>query len=225
MATDVKRTHEIELIIEHIGGGNGRNRPPARRGGGGDDWRGRKQPERKSPQRYVTAITITIVSVLMFFSTLVITYAALRHSNPDWQRFRFPALVWLNTLMLVVSSATLELARWRLKHSDVTGFRGLWALTTLLGSGFLFGQVAVWRVLADQGVYLATNPASSFFFIFTIAHALHVVGGLGGLLFVQFRNFDRADVSRTTAAAVTSYFWHFLDGLWVFLALLFYVGR
>lgn len=87
------------------------------------------------------------------------------------------------------------------------------------------GQVAVWRALADQGVYLSTNPASSFFFIFTIAHALHVVGGLGGLLFVQFRNFDRADVSRTTAAAVTSYFWHFLDGLWVFLALLFYLGR
>jgi cytochrome c oxidase subunit III len=225
MATEVKRKPEIELIIDYVGGGNGRNRPPADRRGGGDDFRNNKRPEKSSPQRYVTGITVALVSVLVFFLALVVTYVALKHSNPEWQRFKFPALVWLNTVMLLGSSATLEAARWRLKRSDVTGFRGLWALTTLLGCGFLFGQVAVWRMLADQGVYLSTNPASSFFFIFTIAHALHVVGGLGGLLFVQFRNFDRADVSRTTAAAVTSYFWHFLDGLWVFLALLFYVGR
>jgi cytochrome c oxidase subunit III len=161
----------------------------------------------------------------MFFLTLVVTYVALKHSNPDFERFRFPGLVWFNTAVLLASSATLEAARWRLKKSDVDGFRGWWAATTLLGIGFLAGQVAVWRELAAQGVYLSTNPARSFFFIFTVAHAMHLVGGLGGLVFVQFRDFDRGDISRWTAAAVTSYFWHFLDGLWVFLALLFYLGR
>jgi cytochrome c oxidase subunit 3 len=72
---------------------------------------------------------------------------------------------------------------------------------------------------------VASNPASSFFYIFTGAHALHILGGVGALLFVSLRNFDRAKVSRTTAVGVTSYFWHFLDGLWLFLAVLLYFGR
>jgi heme/copper-type cytochrome/quinol oxidase subunit 3 len=61
--------------------------------------------------------------------------------------------------------------------------------------------------------------------VFTGAHAVHIVAGVGALLFVAFRNFDRAKVTRATAAEVTSYFWHFLDGLWVFLAVLLYLGR
>jgi len=216
---------EIELIIENIGGGNGHGRPPLDRRGGGDDWRHRKPPGQTSPKRYFTAIAVAIVSVTMFFLALVVTYAALKHSSSDWARFSLPALVWLNTAILLASSATLELARWRLIKSDVGGFRGWWVVTTFLGFGFLAGQIAVWRQLAEQGVYLASNPASSFFFIFTAAHALHVLGGLGGLLFVLFRNFNRSDISRSTAAAVTSYFWHFLDGLWICLAVLFYLGR
>jgi cytochrome c oxidase subunit III len=225
MATEVKRRHEIELIIEDIGGGNGRNRPPAHRGGGGDDWRGRKEPEKSSRQRSVSMIVILLGSVTTFFLAALVAYVWLKYSNPGWQRFRFPALVWLNTAVLLASSVTMELARWRLKKADVDGFRGLWALTTLLGMGFVAGQIAVWRELAAQGIYLSTNPASSFFFIFTIAHVVHLLGGLGALVFVLLRNFDRSDVSRTTAASVTSYFWHFLDGLWVFLAFVFFLGR
>ena len=72
---------------------------------------------------------------------------------------------------------------------------------------------------------MATNPASSFFYVFTGAHALHIVAGVGALLFVAVRNFDLAKVTRATAAEVTSYFWHFLDALWVFLAVLLYLGR
>jgi cytochrome c oxidase subunit 3 len=83
----------------------------------------------------------------------------------------------------------------------------------------------VWRELLEQGVYLAGNPASSFFYVFTGAHAVHIVAGVGALLFVALRNFDRTRISRSTAVGVTSYFWHFLDGLWVFLAVLLYAGR
>ena len=146
-------------------------------------------------------------------------------SANDWATFQFPGFIWLNTAILVTSSVTLELARRRLAKSDLSGFRALWWISTVLGFGFLAGQIFVWRRLFDQGVFMASNPASSFFYVFTGAHALHIVGGIGALLFVAIHNFDLAKVTRSTAAEVTSYFWHFLDVLWIFLAVLLYMGR
>jgi cytochrome c oxidase subunit 3 len=136
-----------------------------------------------------------------------------------------PALMWLNTLVLLLSSATLEMARKRLAQSNVDGFKKLWMLTTGLGIAFLVGQVVAWKQLATQGIYLATNPASSFFYIFTGAHALHLIGGVGALIYVAWRNFDRANVTRTVAAEVASYYWHFMDALWLFLLALLYLGK
>jgi cytochrome c oxidase subunit 3 len=217
--TDVQ---EIELIIENVGGGGGK--PPANDSGGDDGGKGR--PSRRfSPKRYYTGIAVAIVSILMFFMALVSAYVVRKGSANDWATFQFPALIWLNTAILVASSLTLELARRRLAKSDVSGFRGLWWVTTALGFVFLAGQIFVWSQLFKQGVFVATNPASSFFYVFTGAHAFHIVAGVGALLFVALRNFDSAKVNRSTAAEVTSYFWHFLDGLWVFLAVLLYLGR
>jgi len=225
MPTKVRE--EIELIIENIGGGgNGRGLPPSDNGGGGgDDPRSRRPSGRVSPKRYYTGIWIGIVSVTMFFMALVSAYVVRKGASTDWVTFHFPGLIWVNTLILLVSSATVEVARRRLAAGNLTSFRSWWTLTTLLAFVFLAGQIVVWRQLFEQGVYLASNPASSFFFIFTGLHALHILAGLGALLFVALRNFDQARLSLATAAGVTSYFWHFLDGLWVFLAVLLYFGR
>jgi cytochrome c oxidase subunit 3 len=161
----------------------------------------------------------------MFFMALVSAYLVRKGIKSGWSSFDFPALVWVNTLILLASSATLEVARRRLARSDRSAFRTWWSITTALGLIFLGGQIFVWRQLVVQGVYLASNPSSSFFYVFTGAHAVHIVAGVAALLFVAFRNFDRAKVTRATAAEVTSYFWHFLDALWVFLAVLLYLGR
>jgi cytochrome c oxidase subunit 3 len=117
------------------------------------------------------------------------------------------------------------MARKRLANSNFSGFDNLWLLTTILGVVFLIGQVVAWRQLVGQGIYLATNPASSFFYVFTGAHTLHLVGGVAALIYVAKRNFDRAKVSRAVAAEVTSYYWHFLDALWIFLLALLYLGK
>jgi cytochrome c oxidase subunit III len=119
----------------------------------------------------------------------------------------------------------LEMARKRLAKTDLEGFKKLWMLTTGLGVVFLVGQIVAWRQLAGQGIYLATNPASSFFYIFTGAHALHLIGGVAALVYVACRNFDRAQVTRTVAAEVASYYWHFMDALWIFLLALLYLGK
>jgi cytochrome c oxidase subunit III len=148
-----------------------------------------------------------------------------RKGGADWVSVRIPSLLWFNTAVLVASSATLETARKRLAKGNVRGFRNFWLLTTVLGVGFLVGQVAAWRILVGHGVFLSSNPASSFFFVFTGAHALHLVGGVAALIYVASRNFEVAKVTRTVAADVTAYFWHFLDVLWLFLLVLLYVGK
>jgi cytochrome c oxidase subunit 3 len=216
-------TQETELIVEKNGGGGGTLPPVYKDGGGGDD--GKKRPNKPvSPSRYYTGIAIGIVAVLMFFMALASAFLV-RKGGPDWIPVRIPALLWVNTAVLVASSGTLELARKRLSQSDVLGFRRLWLVTTMLGVFFLIGQVVAWRILVQQGIYLASNPASSFFYIFTGAHALHLLGGVAALIYVARRNYDTAKITRIVAAEVTSYYWHFMDALWLFLLALMYMGK
>lgn len=216
-------THEIELILEKKNSGGGDDLPPAGGDGGGDD--GKKRPNHPvSPSRYYTGIAVGIVSVLMFFMALASAFLV-RKGGPNWVPVHIPALLWFNTVVLLASSGTLELARKRLAHSDALGFKKFWLLTTILGIVFLMGQVVAWRTLVNQGIYLASNPASSFFYIFTGAHGLHLIGGVAALIYVARRNFDTAQVTRTVAAEVASYYWHFMDALWLFLLALLYLGK
>lgn len=216
-------THDIELIIEKTSDGRGGNLPPTERDGGGDDGK-RPRKGKPSPKRYYTGIAVGIVSILMFFMALASAFLV-RKGGSDWVPVHVPPLMWLNTVVLLVSSATLELARKRLAAANLRGFKELWSVTTILGLLFLLGQVVAWKQLAVQGIYLATNPASSFLYIFTGAHGLHLFGGIAALLYVSWRNFDHAKVTRQVAAEVVSYYWHFMDALWVFLLALLYLGK
>jgi cytochrome c oxidase subunit 3 len=136
-----------------------------------------------------------------------------------------PAVLWINTLVLFASSLTLELSRRSLSRSDLGGFRNMWGITTGLGILFLIGQLVAWRQLVAQGVFMATNPASSFFYIFTAAHGVHLLGGVGALVYVFVRKFEPKSITLPTAAEITSFYWHFMDGLWVFLLALLYLGK
>ena len=218
---------DIELIIKDSrGGGGGGKRPPD----GGDDGhngdfdrqRGR-QPA--PPRRFSTAIAIAMVSILMFFMALASAFLVLHHSSHVWVAVRLPRILWANTAVLIGSSFLLERARARLSLGDDRGFRQLWLVTTEMGCLFVAGQLFAWRQLAAQGVYIASNQASSFFYIFTGAHGVHLLGGVAALLFVLLRNFEKSQISRSLAAELTSYYWHFMDGLWIFLFALLYMGK
>jgi cytochrome c oxidase subunit 3 len=216
---------DVELIIENTGGGSGTTPPAGGDDGGDGNDRNRRRPGTPSPNRYFTGIGLGIVSILMFFMALASAFLVRKGSSNYWVPVHLPAVMWINTLALLASSSTLELARRRLAQSDLPGFRRMWAATTALGVLFLIGQLVAWRQLVAQGVYLATNPASSFFYIFTAAHGVHLLGGVGALLYVSLRKFENTPISLPTAAEVTSYYWHFMDGLWVFLLALLYLGK
>src|SRR5216684_2208506 len=217
-------THEIKPIVTDIGGGGGGPTPPAGGDGGGDGDGGRRP--RKPPQRrYSTAIMLGMISILVFFLGLCSAFLALKHVSQAWVPLHLPRILWLNTAILLLSSYTLVKARQRLSAIDFPGFRKLWRATTILGILFLAGQLIAWLQLVATGLYIASNQATSFFYIFTAAHAVHLLGGVAALLYVATRNFEKGEISRNTAAEITSYYWHFMDGLWVFLLLLLSLGR
>ena len=221
-------TPDIEIIVEDIGGGGGGPIPPS---GGGDDGDGRDDDSERrgdwsaTPKRYSTAIALGLVAILMFFMALASAFIVLRRGSGLWVTVQLPAVIWANTAVLLASSFTVEVARRRLSLADMRGFRKFWMVTTVLGFAFVAGQLVAWRQLVAQGVYIASNQASSFFYVFTGAHAVHLLGGVGALVYVSARKFGEKDVSRSTAAEIASYYWHFMDGLWIFLLALLYLGK
>jgi len=219
---DYREIQEIEIILDDVDSG-----PPVPPGGrdGGEDQNRRPQPEPPAAgRRYHTAILLAIVSITIFFMALTTAFLVLK-TGQDWVPAELPPVIWLNTIVLLASSATMELSRHRLSAGDVRGFRNFWQLTTALGVLFLVGQLLAWGQLVAQGVFVASNPASSFFYIFTAAHGIHLLGGVCALMYVLVHAFKRTEAPRALAAEVTSYYWHFMDGLWVFLVALLYLGK
>lgn len=204
-------------------GGNGR-------GPFGSDGRGGSGSARSvPPQRtYFTGMGVALGGILMFFMALV-SALVVRKGAPsgDWQALGTVHLPWriltLDTLILLASSATLARAHNRFRADDDESFSHWWGVTAILGLFFLGGQLLAWRELAAAGTYLATNPSSSFFYVLTAAHGLHLLGGIVGLLIVAFYKTRR--LSRGTAIGVASLYWHFMDGIWLCLFLVLLAGN
>ncbi|MGZ4897461.1 MAG: cytochrome c oxidase subunit 3, partial [Candidatus Angelobacter sp.] len=142
-------------------------------------------------------------------------------SSLDWQTFTLPSILYFNTLILFASSVTLEISRRRvaafmggLKSHAESPARWLY-ITLILGLLFVAGQYVAWSQLRGEGLYLATNPSSSFFYVLTATHALHVLGGLGGLIYV-IRKLGKSTLRRNALDATARY-WNFMDVLWLYL--------
>ncbi|HUJ31192.1 MAG TPA: cytochrome c oxidase subunit 3 [Candidatus Acidoferrum sp.] len=216
-------TPDVELIHSDHGGTGGGSSGGNGQGGGGNEPSGRAAGV---PQRtYVTGMTVGLGGILMFFMALVSAYIVRKGMpNSGWVPLPvFPRVLWLNTAILLASSVTLARSRKLFRAADEEGFRHWWGVTTILGLFFLVGQIIAWRQFAQAGVYMATNASSSFLYVFTVAHGLHLAGGVIALVSVLFRPTHR--LTRSTATEVVSMYWHFMDGLWVFLFLLLILGR
>lgn len=181
------------------------------------------------PERSETGVWIGIFAIVMSFAALTSAMIVRQGVSPDWRHFQLPKFLYWNTGILLVSSWTLEMGRSRLsriarssessQYTAKTPFDGMvWLLLTLLlGGVFLLGQVLAWRVLAAQGLYLATNPSSSFFYVFTAAHGLHLLGGIVGLGYLILKLAKPNRVARVTGIPAVCMYWHFMDLLWVYL--------
>jgi cytochrome c oxidase subunit 3 len=121
---------------------------------------------------------VALASISMLFTALSSAYIVRAGSSNDWVSISMPRVLLLSTALILVSSVTLEVSRRNLKSAAFSGY-GRWLLITmLLGLGFLASQLLAWKQLARQGVYLVSNPHSSFFYLLTAVHAVHLIGGL-----------------------------------------------
>ena len=213
--------------------GGGGSPGPNGKGPGGGGGKGRDGGW--SPDRYRIGIKLALASIMMMFTALASTYVV-RSGLPgpvEWRVSDVPPFVWLSTALILVSSVTVGRARRLLSRDRWSSYRRWMMLTLVLGLGFLASQLMAWRQLVARGVYLNTNPHSSFFYVLTGLHGLHLAGGILGLSYVIFRAplaqaalgapAARRKQQALTDAAAT--YWHFMDGLWVFLFLLLFLWR
>lgn len=194
--------------------------PPVDRGWGGGGGDGRGADRRAS----FTGLFVLLAASTMVFAALTSAFVVRRGLSDDWTSMHKPPILWLNTAILLASSVVLDRSRGALKRHDRSKFNTWWTAGTVLGILFLVGQGIAWYQLKSQGVYISSNPSSSFFYVLTASHAFHLMGGVAALVYVDVQALRlRLGPAKRTAIDVTAIFWHFLDGLWLYLMLLFYV--
>lgn len=159
-----------------------------------------------------------LASALMLFGGFVSAYMVRQTSGLDWTPIPLPALLWLNTAVIVLSSGVLELARRALKHGNQKAALNLTRITGLMGLAFVAGQMVVWGQFAGMGMFMPGNPHSAFFYVLSGAHALHMGGGLFGLLFtVSKLGSGEAVIKKRLRLSMMTTYWHFFGGLWLVL--------
>ena len=176
-----------------------------------------------------TGIWVAVAAISMSFASLISALIVRQGIAPDWLHFPLPRILYLNTSILLSSSVTLEICRrtFNLRpdfggedpRDDESAARAFpWLCATMaLGLFFVLGQVMAWRDLAAKGLFLSSSPSSSFFYVLTALHGLHLLGGVVGLAYVLYRLRPGAGFQQRGELGVASVYWHFMDGLWVFL--------
>lgn len=231
-------------------GDSGHDLPP-RTGGGGEDHGGSGPDYGGRLRRARLGLAIALTPIIMLFVSFTSAYIV-RQGLPtlddrtgtyvrDWLQVSLPvALLLVNTLILLVSSVSMELARRQITRqaalAPVAAIPGVtlgeerlfpWLGTTvILGIGFLTGQWLAWRELADRGFYLATSPSSSFVYLLTGAHAVHLAGGLIALLYAGVASLLHQRVeARRIVVDVAAWYWHFMALLWIYIFALLWFAR
>ena len=186
--------------------------------------------KRLSDNRFRLGMCVSLAAVLMLFTALTSAYIVRAASANDWQPLAMPQILLLSTALILISSGTLEAARRELKAKAGSAYQRWLLVTVLLGTGFLASQLLAWKQLARQGTYLASNPHSSFFYLLTATHGFHLLGGLLALAYLVLRarrnqQNEQVEAKQYAIADAVTLYWHFMDGLWIYLFLLLFLWR
>lgn len=178
-----------------------------------------RQVER--PNMVSVGTIVWLSSELMFFAALFAMYFTLRSVNPEiWAEtvkdLNIP-FASVNTTVLVLSSVTCQMGVFAAERGNVQGLRRWFIITFLMGAFFIGGQVAEYSKLVSEGLTLSSSPYGSAFYLTTGFHGLHVTGGLIAFLYVLGRTYAGKSFTheKATSAIVVSYYWHFVDVVWI----------
>lgn len=163
------------------------------------------------------AMWLFIVTVVMIFAAMTSAYIV-RQSEGNWLEFDMPPAFWLTSGIILLSSVTMHWAYISAKRDNLKSLRIAMIITTVLGVAFLIGQYLAWGELVAMDVYFVGNPGGSFVYVLSGLHAAHLIGGVVFLLItlvsvlryrVHAKSMDQMEMCAT--------YWHFLDGLWLYL--------
>ena len=178
-----------------------------------------RQVER--PNMVSVGTIVWLSSELMFFAALFAMYFTLRSVNPEiWAEtvkdLNIP-FASVNTTILVLSSVTCQMGVFAAERGNVQGLRRWFTITFLMGAFFIGGQIAEYSKLISEGLTLSSSPYGSAFYLTTGFHGLHVTGGLIAFLYVLGRTYAGKSFTheKATSAIVVSYYWHFVDVVWI----------
>lgn len=184
-----------------------------------------KKPRSMNPKKF--ALWLFIVSVCMLFGAWVSAYLVKR-GEAGWSSFELPRQFWMNTLVMIVSSGTMVWAHRAVKGDKLEQAKLALVVTTVLGVAFLIGQWQAWGQMVEMNHYFAgsgSNSSSSFIYVMTGFHGLHIISGIVVLLIALVAIFRYKVHSRNMLKIeLCSTYWHFLGALWLslFVFLLLY---
>ena len=172
-----------------------------------------------------SGIWVAIFAITMSFAAFTSALFVREGSAGDWTHIALPPILYANTLALLLSSVMLNMSRRNIaarpvmESHAVTKAMGWLVATLVLGLLFIAGQYEAWRQLAAQGLYLSTNPSSSFFYVFTGMHIVHLLGGVAALVYLMGQLAGSYTTFRRAAFENTAIYWHFMGVLWLYLFL------
>jgi cytochrome c oxidase subunit III len=181
------------------------------------------KPLAMNPKKF--ALWIFIASVLMIFAALTSAYIV-RQSDGNWMIFDLPNSFWITSAIILVSSGTMHWAYWSAKKDNLEATKVAISLTSILGLAFLVGQYMAWGDLVERNVYFVGNPSGSFVYVLSGLHGLHIIGGVIFLLIVLVATFRfKVHSSSLNQIEMCATYWHFLDGLWLYLFVFLLLNR
>lgn len=163
------------------------------------------------------ALWLFIVSIVMMFAALTSAYIV-RQSEGNWLIFELPSIFLINTIILLASSVTMHLAYVAAKNNNFKKLKIFMVLTAALSVAFFVGQYEAWGALVGIDVYFVGNPSGSFLYVISGVHAFHLITGLIFILIMLFSTFKgKVHSKNMLKMEMCTTYWHFLDGLWVYL--------
>jgi cytochrome c oxidase subunit 3 len=174
------------------------------------------------PNMVSVGTVVWLSSELMFFAGLFAMFFTVKAQTPgEWPPPPAELDVWgysiWFTIILVLSSVTCQLGVFAAEQGDVYGLRRWYALTFLLGAIFLGGQVGeYWQLVNEHHTTISSSAWGTVFYMTTGFHGLHVTGGLIAFIYLMARTkMSKFTPAQATAAIVVSYYWHFVDVVWI----------
>lgn len=168
-----------------------------------------------NPKKFL--LWMFMVSIVMVFAALTSAYIV-RQAEGNWLEYDLPSELWITTGIILLSSGTMQWALNSLRKGNYTNAKTGVMITFMLGVLFLIGQVKVWEILVANDVYFVGNPGGSFLYVLTGFHGLHLISGLIYLLIVEVQLMrHKITAEKPLAMELSTTYWHFLDGLWLYL--------